>query len=280
MPGCSNHHVSPWGPGGPPPLSLYAEPPDLDGRLALVDEETRRAGLTLDLERRIELARGGGPLVLRVYTGVDSLGRKIHAVRAVTLRGVIMAVGPLRADDLERSRATELVPALAAGLLSDLTGDGAPDLVLRAEDGHLELWSLGPTTAVQIEVDMEVRPTDLEDVDGDGSLELVGRASTATSDPIGPVLIDVGAFDGEGFSNQTPVAAEYHAARARARTAMMVGAKSDEARVRASLERAWHEVLAGEDPDEVLERLDDVRVPPALLEAFEAHRRRIAAAHR
>src|SRR5262245_62050861 len=34
---CSDHHVSPWGTAGVPPLSVYAAPPDLQAKLDEID---------------------------------------------------------------------------------------------------------------------------------------------------------------------------------------------------------------------------------------------------
>lgn len=111
--GCgSDHHVSPWGSFDRPRLRDFVERPDLDAQIARVDAETAPLGLRLVTELRADLPRRGGPVLLRGYEGEDALGRRSHAVRVATGHGVVMALGPLEAQDLRRDQATELVPAL------------------------------------------------------------------------------------------------------------------------------------------------------------------------
>jgi len=114
--GCaSNHHVSPWGGGEQPPLAAFAERTSLDAELARIDKETGALKLTLAVELEMTLPRGGGAAKVRGYEGEDAVGRRTHAVRVATGRGVAMALGPLAADDVQREQATELVPALIPG---------------------------------------------------------------------------------------------------------------------------------------------------------------------
>jgi len=297
--GCaSDHRVSPWGERDSPALGPYVPAPDLQAQLGKVDAETAQLGMRMTQEIRRDLPRAEGPLVLRGYAGVDAIGRPTHAVRAATSRGVVMALGPLDARD-PRDRATELVPALVEGAAeeggkirgayasgTDLNGDGAADVVLRAETGALEIWRLTAISSVRYDVLLEETPTRAVDVDGDGRLDLVGEVAVAPDDPIRPRLEDVATFDGARYSHAAAPARAYHARRAAELeadsrpappTAPDAGPPPpppDELRLRRALERAWHRLLAGEPRARVLAELDREPVPAALRSAFEAHRRR------
>lgn len=326
---CSDHRVSPWGGDDGPRLSPYVAAPDLDARLSAVDAETAALRLVLDREVRGEMPRGGGPLVIRAYRGQDAVGRTTHAVRVATARGVVMAVGPLDPRD-PRDRATELVEALVVererigepsrdsapartpgprareGVATafrsgtDLNGDGAPDVVLRAETGALEVWRLSAIGSVRYDVVLAFAVTEVGDLDGDGRVDLGGH-SAAAADAIAPVLRDVATFDGERYSNATAAAKGWHARRAAqlvtepapladagapdaAPTASDAGAAPPElppaARLREALERAWHRLRAGEPRKPVLESLDREGVPSDLRAAFDVHRRVVGAAGR
>jgi hypothetical protein len=218
---CSDHRVSPWPGEGPAALlSPYVPPPDLEGQLAKVDAEAAAHHLTLRAEIRRQLPRRGGPIVLRAYEGTDAVGRRTHAVRVATSRGVVMAIGPLEARD-PPDRATELVAGLAAGQEAtafasgtDLNGDGTLDAVLRNELGGLEIWRLSSTGSNRYAVELTAPPTRGIDADGDGRVDLTSRLDIPEGDPIAPRFEDVATFDGHRWTNNTVAARGWHARRA------------------------------------------------------------------
>ncbi|UQA57940.1 FG-GAP repeat domain-containing protein [Polyangium aurulentum] len=289
--GCvSNHRVSPWGGGSLPPISAFAAPSDLEAQLAAVDAETGALGLRKTLELRGELPRGGGPVIARGYEKTDAAGRIAHAVRVATAHGVVLAIGPFNEPEVD-DRHAELVSAHAQDALAsaddtvtraltDLNGDGLPDAVLRNRRGTLELHRIGPLGSNRYDVIMFVAPTELADADGDGRLDLVGRAEAAEGDPIAPVLVDTATFDGGRYTNATAGARAFHAQRADpqpARSKNPPPPPDDATRLRGAIERAWHAILAGRPRARVLEALGGEPVPAALRAAFDRHRARIEA---
>ncbi len=257
--------------------------PDLAAQLAVVDAETATLGLIQTEEIRAELPpRGSGKLaVLRGYQGIDAAGRRVHAVRVATPRSVVLAVGPLEAADLDRRRATELVPELVVGAHgeggafrsgTDLNGDGSLDVVLRNDAGALTLWHLGELGSGVYAVTMAAPPTRGIDVEGSGHIDLWGQLPTDPADPLAPALADVATFVAGAYSDDTPAARAWHAREAARPPPTSV---SDALRLRAALERAWHAVLAGRPADAVLQALRRERVPPSLRASFEANARTV-----
>ncbi|HEY4121987.1 MAG TPA: VCBS repeat-containing protein, partial [Byssovorax sp.] len=247
--------MSPWGVEGPVPIDLYVVKPDLAGQLAAVDAEMRAHGLHLTLSIDGVLPRKAGAFRLLGYAGRDPLGRPLHATRAVTPVGVPLAVGPLDAGDMDRSRATELVPALQSGpdparplegaayrSGGDLTGDGSPDVVLRNDAGALEVWHLEPLGATRYEVAMVVPPTSGADVDRDGRVDLVGREPAPKDDAIAPDLDDVATFEGGRFTDASAIARAHHERRLAAIEVAQAKLEdpNDDAKARLAVERAWH----------------------------------------
>ncbi len=203
----SDHQVSPWGAAGRPTLGAFIAPPDLDARLHAIDVEAAELGLTLEVELRGALRRGG-EVVVRGYSGTDALGRRTSAVRVATPHGVVLAAGPLDARRVDRSQATQLIPSLLPGSEpeameqlgvfrsgTDLNRDGAPDVVLRSENGELEIWAVQPLGATRYAVELAAPPRFALDVDRDGTLELAGRIPLDEGDPIAPDLLDVAGFE-------------------------------------------------------------------------------------
>ncbi|WP_437996230.1 VCBS repeat-containing protein [Sorangium sp. So ce185] len=292
----SDHQVSPWGAARRPHLAAYVAPPDLEAHLRAIDVEAAELGLTLEVELRGALPRRGGEVVLRGYGGTDAIGRRTSAVRVATPRGVVMAAGPLDSGRADRSQATQLIPSLLPGSEpdateqlgafrsgTDLNRDGAPDVVLRNEAGALEIWAVQPFGAGRYAVELAAPPRFALDVDHDGTLELAGRIAVAEGDPIAPDLLDVAGFEGGRYTHRGGAARAFHAARAGGSGAGGQGKpkepeKDDAARLRGALERAWHALLAGRPAAEALAALDREPVPPALREAFAAHRARVAGA--
>jgi hypothetical protein len=282
--GCSSdHHVSPWGGQPVPSLEAFAPRPDLAARLASIDAETAALGLARSFEQKVTLPRQGGPAVIRGYDGHDPAGRAIHAVRVAAPLGVVMAVGPLDPGDLDRTAATELVPALVGTAESgayrtgtDLNGDGRLDVVLRSETGALAVWHFDALGSGAYEIAMAAPPTRGVDIDEDGRIDLEGEIPIASADPIAPRLGDVATFADGRYANTTPAARAWHA-RKLAAIATPPATPAD-ARLRAVLERAWHTVLAGREPVEnVLRDLRRESVPTWLRASFDRHTRAIAA---
>ncbi|MGK4003096.1 VCBS repeat-containing protein [Sorangium sp. So ce1036] len=192
---------------------------------------------------------------------------------------------------------------------TDLNRDDAPDVVLRNEAGELEIWAVHPLGAARYAVEIATPPRFALDVDRDGLLELAGRVRVPERDPIGPDLLDVASFEGGRYTHRGDAARAFHAARAgEAAGPGKPPARSkddgkppappkddgrppappkddgrppappedDATRLRRALERAWHARLAGRPAEDTLAALDREQVPPALREAFAAHRARVA----
>ncbi|WP_441292273.1 FG-GAP repeat domain-containing protein [Sorangium sp. KYC3313] len=293
----SDHQVSPWGAAGRPTLGAFVAPPDLDARLHAIDVEAAELGLKLEVELRGALRRGG-EVVVRGYSGTDALGRRTSAVRVATPHGVVIAAGPLDSGRADRRQATQLIPSLLPGHEpeateqlgvfrsgTDLNRDGAPDVVLRNEEGELEIWAVQPLGAARYAVELAAPPRFTLDVDQDGILELAGRIPLDEGDPIAPDLLDVAGFEGDRYTHRGSVARAFHVKRAEGPGAEKAGhgerqgpPEDDAARLRGALERAWHAVLAGRPAAETLATLDREPVTPALRGAFSAHRARVAGA--
>ncbi len=286
----SDHRVSPWGGGAPPPISAFAAPSDLEAQLGAIDAETRALGLRKTLELRGELP-GGGPVIARGYEKTDASGRTAHAVRAATAHGVVLAIGPFEEPEAGERHA-ELVPALAPDAtstedevtrqLTDLNGDSLPDAVLRSRRGALEIHRIGPLGSSRYAVRMAVIPSELTDADGDGRLDLSGRASVPADDPLAPALVDVATFEDGRYTNASAGARAFHAHRASpdaasARAKTPPSPPDDATRLRGVIERAWHAILAGNPRARVLEALSAEPVPASLRASFDRHRARIEA---
>ncbi len=274
--GCgSNHHVSPWGDLKGPPLGAFVEAPDLDARLAEVAHEAEGLGLPLDREITTEVK--GARFVARSYAGRDEVGRALYACRVVTPFGVVLAAGPNSTNDVFRHTATELVPAVGDShgfrSLSDLTGSGALDVILRADDGRLEIWRVKSRGSTEVEIDMEVTPTEASDIDGDGRVDLGGAVLVRDAEVLRPSLRDVAMFDGSRFSDRTDAAKAWHAGL-RDAAKPKDGATTDD-RLRSALEIAWHGILAGGDREKALVELRKATPSEAMRGAFSFYVARI-----
>jgi hypothetical protein len=277
-------------------------PPDLDARLDAIDAETAELGLERERELVGKLPGGDGVLVVRSYKGVDAVGRPVHAVRAATARGVVLALGPLEAQDAERTQGTELVVSLlpapegdgAWRSATDLNQDGRLDVVLRNEAGELEVWGVSPTGANRYDVLLAVPATRAADVDDDGVPDLAGERVNPPEDPLTPLFDDVATFQDGRYVNTSPAARGMHRRQAALREAAIQAERdaaearkapqaadrasaskpplSEAARVRRALEWGWHALLAGDSRDRVLDRLDQEPVSAALRGAFLRHR--------
>jgi hypothetical protein len=278
--GCgSDHHVSPWGSRSGPSLAPFVAPPGLAPRLAEIDAETAALRLSLTAEIRLSLPRGGSPrpAVLRGYAGLDPAGRPVHAIRVASERGVVMALGPLAPLDVDRRQPTELVEeagVLRSGL--DLNGDGVVDVVARNEAGVISIFHVDELGSAEYAVTMAAPPSRGVDVDG-RTPGLWGQLPVPEGDPIAPKLEAVATFEGGRYQGDAAAARAWHAEKAAALEAAAPPPKDrDDLRLRAALERAWHGILAGRDPEAVLRVLGREPVPVALRAAFDRHVRAVA----
>ena len=287
-----NHSVSPWGDAGRPRLADYAVRPDLDARVAEIEAEASQLGMDEAFRLQVKDPNSGDALVAMGLRGRDEIGRDLTATRVVSKWGVVLARGPLDMRDVRRSTATELLQVVSVGAttggadggpdapggfgaFSDLTRDGTPDLVLRSEQGRIEIWSMTSRAGTQVEVRMEVTPSRFVDVDGDGRVDLAGSVALGEDDPIAPALVDVATWAGDGFSNTTATARAFHARHRDLARAAEATSRSDAKRSRQSLELCWHAMLAGGDAVRELGALERKRPEGALGEAFDALARRV-----
>lgn len=285
-----NHSVSPWGEAGRLRLADYAVRPDLDARVAEIEVEASRLGMDEAFRIQGKDPHSGDALVAMGFSGRDEIGRDLTATRVVSKWGVVLALGPLDMRDVRRSTATELLQLVSIGAtaeggadspggfgaFSDLTHDGTPDLVLRSEQGRIEIWSMTSRAGTQVDVRMEVMPSRFVDVDGDGRVDLAGRVMLQDDDPIAPTLADVATWAGDGFSNTTTTARAFHARHRDLARAAEATSRSGAQRSRRSLELCWHAMLAGGDADRELAALERKRPDGALGEPFDALARRVA----
>lgn len=291
--GCSNHRVSPWGRFDTPPLGLYAESPNLPRWLAEAEREERAAGLSVVEEGRAKVSDEW--VTIRSLSGRDAMGREAFASRAISPFGIVLAIGPLPFTGRNLTVATELVihaipheiafgmpNADDAGMFDDLPPpaqlwpprdldkDGRVDIALRSNAGTLELWSISVRGSAAATVTLEAPLRQLADLDGDGLPELLGSVKRAPG--IGPFYVDA-AFLTEGrWSNTDPRALAFHRSRADLGEA---NSEDGARRVRRALERAWHRLLAGDDPTSVRADLDKTDVPQALATEFDALKTRL-----
>jgi hypothetical protein len=288
----SDHHVSPWGKQPGPSLDVFLRPPDLDAQLALLDAEAASARLLKTDEVPFDLppAGKGAKAMARGYVGRDAAGRPVHATRVATPAGVVLAIGPLDAGDLDRSAATELVPQVALGSLDgaamittipagrDLNGDGSPDVVLRNDAGALAIWRITAIGSGAYAVTMETPPTRLVQLPDVPRAALWGELAVDAADPIAARLADVATFDGKGYSDHTDEARAWHVREAAARPATPPAGVTDATRLRLAMERAWHGILSGQGREAILADLGREPVPRALVSFYEANRRKVSAA--
>lgn len=276
--------ISPWGTAGRPRLADYAMRPDLEAHLASIDEDARRFGLTEVFRTEAKDPRSGERLVAVALRGEDAMGRAVHATRVASPWGIVLARGPLDLRDIRRIDATELLREVAGPggevfpltPLGDLLRTSGSHVVLRSDHGALEVWRIEPRAGLQVPVVLDVPPTEVRDVDGDGLFDLAGRVPQREGDPIAPTFVDVATWSGAAFTHGTPAAKSWHAARRDMARAARSTATTDADRLRRELEVAWHSMLAGDDPGRVVARLDEERPPVGLRAAFDDHGRRIA----
>lgn len=222
--GCiSDHHVSPWGTRAAPSLGDYILRPDLDRSLRQIDAEAKALGLAPVIELRGDLVRGSDrAVVIRGYEGHDAMGRAVHAVRAATARGVVLALGPLDTED-DRSAATELVPALVSTATddgsagapafqsgTDLTGTGGVDIVVKNEASVISVIRLGSLGSTSYAIAMATPPLRATVLPGESYPALLGEARVPREDPIKPRLTDVATFEAGRYSNATEAACAFH----------------------------------------------------------------------
>jgi hypothetical protein len=164
--------------------------------------------------------------------------------------------------------------------LTDLNGDGLLDAVLRNRRGAIEIHRIGPLGSSRYALRMALVPSELADADGDGRLDLIGRADVPEGDPIAPALVDMATFEDGQYTNASAGARAFHARLASppaARSKTPPAPIDDATRLRGAIERAWHALLAGDARAPVLEALGAEPVPQPLRASFDRHRARIEA---
>ncbi len=248
-----------------PPLGLYAEPDDLEERLAAIERETAAAGLELDQEVTTS-SESGTRYVVRSYRGRDRLGSPTRATRVASPHGVVLAVGPEheRQDDAptELVRFFELGEGRVLALPGPLVEGGEPEIVLRARSGALGVYTLGPRGAAQIPVGLPAPPTRVREL-ASGRLALaVDLRVPPDREP--PLLAEVVATEvGSRFDVRGPEVGAFHG-RERDRLSEPVAEESDAARLDRITLRAFHAIRAGEDAKITAEAVGAVPMPTDL----------------
>jgi hypothetical protein len=245
---CSgNHHVSPF--PDIDPNEVLRPLNDLDAHVARATREAQASGLEVAL--RVD-GKGSGSkrFVALGLVGKDAFGRAIRAVRVATPASIVLAIGPPALDQRDPSEPNELLESLldGGGFPSgvDLTGDGAPDIALRAEDGTLAIYRIDPLGATRYPVVLDAKPTQVLDANGDGRPDLAGVLSLpGDADALSLSLLDVAICAGTSFRNDHPDALAYHQ-KLRDRPPPP-DTEPKPARLRAAIERAFHSIRAGDD---------------------------------
>ncbi|MCS6900159.1 MAG: VCBS repeat-containing protein, partial [Myxococcales bacterium] len=211
----SNHRVSPFPPVG---LTVFLCPADdLPGQLERATREAVASGLRETLRIKGTLP-DGKPFVALGFSGIDPAGLPTHATRVVTPASVVLALGPAHVVLQELPRPDELLPALhpsgayPSGV--DLTGDQAPDVILRASDGTLAIYRIDLLGSTPYPIQLRAPPTWALDLDEDGRPDLAGLVPVPEDDAIHPELLDIAVADGTGFRNDHPAVLAHHRAMA------------------------------------------------------------------
>jgi len=244
-------------------LDTLVAPPDLEAQLQRIDAEMAHESLSRDQEIAGRFS-DGTPFAIRSFVGTDAVRRRARsAVRVATGHGVMLALGPAPAGGAGRLLRTELVASLADGggwrSGTDLNGDGCPDLVVRGEDGSLEVWCLMPRGASAYPVHSIVPPDHAVDVDEDGRPDLAARVQLGGGDSVAPMVIEVAVFQEGVYRADADAAKAWHLREWRRLTAPVdadAGTASEPARELSSIiETAWHGLRAGRGKS-VLEEAD------------------------
>lgn len=248
----SDHRVSPF-----PPLDLATAlrpADDLPGQLTRATREAEASGLHESL--RIEgTLPGGQPFVALGFDGTDAAGLPTHATRVVTPASVVLALGPARVVLQEPPRPDELLPSLlpsgAFPSCSDLTGDRSPDVVLRSSDGVLAVFRIDLRGSSPYPISLRAQPTRVLDINEDGFPDLAGAPIIPDGDSIRPDFLDIAVSDKTSFRNDHPAAIAHH--RKLAQAPLPASTAPLPARLKALLERGFHEACAGEPPTAALQ---------------------------
>lgn len=261
--GCvSNHQVSPF----PPIESIHdiLPPPDLDAHLQRIDNEAETNGFRLWVERRGALP-DGDEIVVRGYETIDPFGRTLHLVRVASPVGVILALGPADAKEVDLP-AFELVPSLIQGGWSsgtDLNGDGAPDIVVKDGAGVLSIWRIERYGASPLPIELLWPARSALDVNGDGHPDFASRYSLSIDDdPLEPRIVDIAIFDGGRYSNTSEEAIAWHRGERERKAAEVeeaIEAGEPISAMRAAIERCFHALRAGEEAKAALLELREAR---------------------
>ena len=268
----SNHRVSPYPPGG---LAAFLRPADdLPAQIERAVREAAASGLreTLRVEGTLPDRK---TFVALGFSGVDAAGLPTHATRVVTPASVVLALGPARVVLQEPPRPDELLPALhPSGAFPsgvDLTGDRAPDVVLRASDGTLAIYRIDLLGSAPYPIQLRAPPTRALDLNEDGLPDLAGVVPVPEGDALSPELLDIAVADGNSFRNDHPAVLAHH--RALAERPRPPSSAPLPLRLRAALERVFHLLGAGDPMTQALQPAADLvaahhPLPPPLAESW------------
>ena len=258
LPACaSDHHVSPF--PSVDAMELFRPRLDLAGQLERVGREAKAGRLreTLRVEGKLP---GGAVFVAIGYEGEDAIGQRVGATRVVTPASIVLALGPPRlardAASLPAVLLASLGPGGAYPSCTDMDGDGAPDVALRAEDGTLAVHRIDLQGSSPYPIELRALPTGVADVNEDGKPDLTGSPRPPDGDSLSPEMLDVAIAAPGGFRNDHPAARLFHQ-RLRDRPALPAGAPLAR-RLRQGLERAFHAAAAGEPVEAALQPVVDL----------------------
>ena len=249
----SDHHVSPWPQGVR--IDAIAQPPDLGahlGRVAL-EMQAERLAKTCEINGKLP---SGDPFVIQGFEGDTLIGRRRSAVRVITARGVVLALGPREFPETGRGGRTLLVQSLADGggwkSGSDLNGDGLPDVALAGVDGTFELWGILSDGASPYPMLMVSAPNQALDIDQDGRPDPAVRLTPIEPDPIAPSIVEVATFSNGAYRNDTPEVRSWHQRQRQQLEPQADAGLTERPTLGQALEHAWHSIRAGEDKDSAI----------------------------
>lgn len=248
----SNHRVSPY-PDVDPALLLHPKG-DLDAQLARIAEEAEREGYR-EVLRVPGTLPDGAKFVAIGEEGKDRAGRPFSLVRVATPYGLVLGLGPPAFPARDTTEPVELLASLLPGGAFpsgvDLTGDGTPDVAVRAENGTLALYQVHALGGTRYPVSLTFPPTRADDVNGDGRVDLLGAPAVTKDDPLAPDLTDVAIGTGSAFDNDHADARAHHA---RLRDRPLAAGAPLALRARHAVETGFHAIRAGEPGETAVKR--------------------------
>jgi hypothetical protein len=253
LPACaSDHHVSPWPQGVR--IDAIAEAADLGAQLAKVEREMQSERLVKTAEIRAKLS-SSEPFVIQGFEGPDWVGKPRTAVRVITSRAVVLALGPRSLSEATVGGRARLLVALADGGLwrsgSDMNGDEIPDVAVAGVDGTFEIWGILDSGASPYPMVMLSAPNQALDIDDDGRPDPAVRLNPIDLDPIAPTIVEVATFAHGAYRNDTPQVRAWHN-RQRGRLMESIAPSGERETLASAIERTWHAVRGGGDKDSAI----------------------------